>query len=135
MRSRLGESQHASWRVSWLGGAGGARVRRVPPDLTDEQRAQARERALAARRARADVKRQLALGKLTVADVLDLARSNGDQGAAVSKLRMDEVLLAVPRIGEAKADALLVSAGISGNRRIKGLGRLQRERLMRGLRG
>lgn len=107
----------------------------MPPTLTDEQRAQARERALAARRARADLKHQLASGELTVAEVLTLARTNSDLGLAASKLRMDEVLLAVPRIGETKADALLVSAGISGNRRIKGLGRLQRERLLQGLPG
>ena len=81
------------------------------------------------------MKRQLASGELSVAEVLGLALTDSDLGLAASKLRVDEVLLAVPRIGAAKADALLVSAGISGNRRIKGLGRLQRERLLKGLPG
>ena len=107
----------------------------MPPTLTDEQRARARERALVARRARADLKRQLASGEFTVVEVLALARADSDLGVAASKLRMDEVLLSVPGIGQARADALLVSAGISGNRRIKGLGRLQRERLLNGLPG
>ncbi len=107
----------------------------MPPTLTDEQRARARGRALAARRASADLKRQLASGESTVVGVLALARADSDLGVAASKLRMDEVLLSVPGIGQARADALLVSAGISGNRRIKGLGRLQRERLLNGLPG
>jgi guanylate kinase len=102
----------------------------VPPTLTDEQRASARARAVAARRERANLKNSLTCGEIGVAEILRLASSDSDLGRAASRLRVQDVLLSLPKMGEARADTLLVSVGISGNRRIKGLGKRQTQRLL-----
>lgn len=106
----------------------------MPPELTDLQREAARERALVARKQRAALKSELRSGELSFEDVLDLSRGQSEASAAASRLRVGEVLLAIPGVGEAKADALLVGAGVNGNRRVRGLGSRQVDRLLTGLR-
>lgn len=60
--------------------------------LTDEERARAREKATAARTVRAEVKKALREGTMTVAEVLQ----RGDSDEAVSRLKVTDLLEATP---------------------------------------
>ena len=106
----------------------------MPPLLTEDDRARAREKALIARRSRARLKTELRVGDLAFVDVVKLARSEGDLGQAAGRLRIGDVLLSLPGVGQARADAILVSAGVSGQRRLRGLGHQQINRLISELR-
>ncbi|CAL8897766.1 hypothetical protein KVA01_07190 [Kocuria varians] len=94
--------------------------------LTDEERASAREKATAARTARAEIKKGLRDGSLTVADVL--SRSEGDE--AVSRLKVTELLEATPGIGKVRSAAIMENIGIAPTRRVRGLGQHQRRALV-----
>lgn len=106
----------------------------MPPTLTDDDRARARERAVAARRVRADLKGQLRSEQLGFTGIVELAREDTDLGQAASRLRVSDVLLALPGVGQARADAILVRAGVSGQRRLRALGSQQVVRLAQELR-
>jgi len=101
----------------------------VPPTLTASERAAAREQAALARRIRVELKRQVSQGELPFAELLALSRTDTTEGRSAAKLRVGEVILAVPGVGPATADAGLVAAGINGNRRIRGLGPVQVRKL------
>lgn len=102
----------------------------MPPELTSEDRAEARRTAIANRRLRADAKEELGRGVIGLAEVLRLARTDGDRGRAVARLRVDEVLLSLPGVGPVRADGILVAAGVVGSRRLRALGRLQMAALL-----
>ena len=106
----------------------------MPPILTDDDRARARERAVAARRTRADLKDRLRAGELGLTGIVELAHQDTDLGQAASRLRISDVLLALPRVGQARADTILVRAGVSGQRRLRALGPQQVDRLAEELR-
>lgn len=89
-----------------------------PPQLTNEQRALARESALAARRQRAELRRELAGGTLTVADVLDRAATD----PTCANLPVRELLISLPGVGEATCAGIMERVGISATRRVRGLG-------------
>lgn len=92
------------------------------PELTEEQRRQNLERAMAARIERAELKRDLKAGKLSFADALDDKRAQ--------KLYVRKLLQSAPGIGPAKAEAIMAKLHIAENRRVSGLGSRQRERLL-----
>lgn len=96
------------------------------PDLSDDDRRAALEKAARARRARADLKRQLRDGEISLADVL--ARADSDD--VIGKTRVAAVLEAVPRVGKVTARRLMTELDISPSRRLRGLGVKQRERLL-----
>ena len=52
----------------------------LPPQLTDEQRAAALEKAAAARRARAELKEKLKMGSVTLTELFDQAVGNDTIG-------------------------------------------------------
>ena len=95
------------------------------PELSSAQRAAASDAALVARRRRAEVKTELAAGRLTVADMLKLAGEDD----AVAKLRVVDMLSALPRIGPVRAAAIMGQVGIAPSRRMRGLGERQRQAL------
>ncbi|MDP4013417.1 MAG: integration host factor, actinobacterial type [Candidatus Nanopelagicales bacterium] len=101
-----------------------------PPTLTPEQRAAGRQAALRSRAIRSEVKERLKSGHLTLAELVQMARTTSPHGDAVSKLRVDEVLLSLPRVGPVLADRILVSADVIGARRISALGHHQVARLL-----
>ncbi len=74
------------------------------PQLTDEQRKQALEKAAAARHARAELREQIKKG--------------------------EKSLESVPGYGKAKAAKIMEELGISATRRVQGLGVRQREQLL-----
>lgn len=94
--------------------------------LTDEERTRAREKATAARAVRADIKSQLRTGKLSVADVIQ----NPDGDDAVGRLKVLDLLKALPGVGDVRAAAIMAEVGIAGTRRVRGLGIHQRKALV-----
>ncbi len=99
-----------------------------PPKLTADQRAAALAKAARARRARADLREELGSGRTTLVDVL--ARSGDD---LVGGIKVKAIITAIPGLGKVKASRLMDEIGISENRRLRGLGRKQREALLAAL--
>ena len=73
------------------------------------------------------MKEQIRTGKLKVLQVIELASTN----EAIAKMRIAELLESIPGIGKVRATSILNRLGISGSRRIQGLGVLQLQRLKR----
>jgi hypothetical protein len=97
------------------------------PELTDEQRKQALEKAAAARHARAELRENIKSGKVTVEQVL-----NSDDPIA-QRLKVSALIESLPGYGKAKAAKIMDELGISSTRRVKGLGARQREQLLEAL--
>ncbi|MDZ8202435.1 guanylate kinase [Microbacterium sp. SSW1-59] len=95
-----------------------------PPDV---DRVAASRRAVAARRARAALKKDIAMRVVSPQDVL--ARSADSADAAASTLRVTEFLTALPAIGAGKRDRVLDELRISPVKRLGGLGARQRAAL------
>jgi hypothetical protein len=85
--------------------------------------------AVANRRRRAEVKRLVKSGGLTLADLFDLA----SQEECVAQMRAYDLISALPAIGEVKAARIMARASIARTRRIRGLGPKQRAELFRAL--
>jgi propanediol dehydratase small subunit len=100
----------------------------VPP-LDGAARSDALRKAAEARRARADLKRDLKDGRLDLRAVLE--RAGGS--TAVANMRVVEVLAALPRFGPTRAAALMDVVGIAPSRRVRGLGVRQRTALLAAL--
>lgn len=103
----------------------------VPPGRSAEQTRRAAQKALAARRLRADVKRQVRSGYLSCSQVIELSRTDTDLGAACARMTIADLLLSLPGVGPVTADRQLVALGLSGDRRLRALGDRQREALRR----
>ena len=96
------------------------------PELSDQARRAALEKAAEARRVRAELKQQLKDGKVDLADVLRLAETD----ETIGKTKVTAVLEAVPRIGKVRARRIMEKLDISPSRRLRGLGTNQRKRLL-----
>ncbi|MFW0155028.1 integration host factor, actinobacterial type [Rothia sp. P6271] len=94
--------------------------------LTEEERAAAREKAKVSRTIRAEVKESLKKRETTIAEVLKRA----DSEEAVSRLKVTDLLMALPSIGEIRANAILKELNIAPSRRLRGLGVHQRRALI-----
>jgi hypothetical protein len=101
----------------------------VPPRLTQEQRVEASRIAVANRRRRADVKRLVKTGQLSLEDIFALA----DQEECVAQMRAIDLISALPAVGEVKAERIMRQAQIAKTRRIRGLGPKQRAELFKAL--
>lgn len=95
------------------------------PKLSSEQLAAARASATEARRVRAELKGQVKNQDLTFMEALTKAQDDD----TLSRIKVVDLLRAVPRVGVTRAAEILEAADISPNRRIRGLGRHQIERL------
>ena len=98
----------------------------LPPQLTDEQRAAALEKAAAARKARAEIKERLKMGSITLPELFEQAA--GDE--TVGKMKVLAVLESLPGLGKVKARRLMEECEISETRRVQGLGANQRKKLL-----
>lgn len=98
----------------------------TPPQLTPEQRIAALKKAAMARQRRAEVKQLLKTGSLSMADLLDEARTD----PMVAGIKVSAVLASMPRTGKIKSKRLMEKLGIAENRRIRGLGERQRAALL-----
>lgn len=91
------------------------------PPMTPEQRAAALEAAARARTARSQLKARLKNGEVTLAAAL------ADGTAA--RMKVSELIAAMPGTGKVRTAAVMERAGIAGNRRVGGLGPRQRAAL------
>ena len=98
----------------------------APPQLTQEQRVQALEKAAQARRKRAEIKQLLKTGSLTLGQLFEKA----DEDPLVAGIKTSAVLASMPRMGKIKSKRLMERLGIAENRRIRGLGERQRDALL-----
>ncbi len=98
----------------------------LPPALSPEQRQAALEKAADARRQRAEVKAKLKQGSLSLADLFE----QGDRDEALAKLKVVSVLESLPGVGKVQARRIMDELDISESRRLRGLGRNQREGLL-----
>lgn len=99
-----------------------------PPEV---DRVAASRKAVAARRARAALKRDITHRVVTPQSVV--RRAEDDTLGANGTLRVTEFLTAIPAIGEGKRDRILAELAISPVKRLGGLGARQRRDLMRWL--
>ena len=97
------------------------------PQLTDEQRKAALEKAAAARHARAELREKIKKGEVSLESVL-----NSDDPIA-SRMKVSTLIESLPGYGKAKAAKIMAELGISSTRRVKGLGARQREQLIEAL--
>ncbi|NNG36253.1 integration host factor, actinobacterial type [Nakamurella aerolata] len=96
------------------------------PQLTDEQRAAALEKAAAARKARAELKERLKRGGTTLKQVL----ADAETDEALAKLKVSALLEALPGVGKVRAGQLMEQFDIAPSRRVRGLGERQRKALL-----
>lgn len=96
----------------------------TPPQLTPEQRANALAKAGEARVARAELKNQLKMGSVTLADAL------ASTSPTVGKLKVVSMLESLPGVGKVKARKIMEDIGIAENRRVQGLGQQQKTSLL-----
>jgi len=98
----------------------------LPPELTPEQRQAALEKAAVARRVRAEVKDKLKMGSLSLRELFEQA--DGDE--ILAKLKVVSMLESLPGVGKVQAKRIMEELDISESRRLRGLGRNQREGLL-----
>lgn len=100
-----------------------------PPDLTADERAAALRAATQARQLRAEVKRKIKSGEVTIASVIEM----GDREKAIAKMRVVELLESQIGVGKVRALTLMDRLNISHTRRIQGLGVHQRNDLLQAI--
>ena len=100
-----------------------------PPSLSSEERRAALLKAANYRKTRAQFKEEVRVGLRSWREAL----SSDDE--AILRMRVKELLEAIPGFGSIRAIAILDRAGISHTRRVKGLGPTQKSRLLEELRG
>ncbi len=101
------------------------------PTRTAEQRTEALESALAARKERARLRAALKARETTAGDVIRRSHDNPVWGA----VKVVWLLECVPGIGSARAERIMTSLGIARSRRVQGLGDRQRAALIIELEG
>jgi guanylate kinase len=95
----------------------------LPPRLSGRSRRKAGENAVKARQERARVKEMIANGEIFFFDLF------GDERKSVKRMKMIDLLTAVPGIGKTRAELIIGRTGISPSRRIGGVGKRQLELL------
>ncbi len=98
----------------------------IIPQLDAAQLETARAAATEARRARSQFKESVRSGKLVLSAALDKAIKD----ESLSRIRVVELLRALPRVGAARSQEIMEALEIAPNRRIRGLGRRQIKRLI-----
>ena len=94
------------------------------PQLSDEQRKAALEKAAAARHERAELREKIKKGEISLEEVLD------SDDPIANRLKVSALIESLPGSGKAKAAKIMDELGISATRRVKGLGARQREQLI-----
>ena len=97
------------------------------PQLTDEQRKAALEKAAKARHERAELREKIKSGKVSLESVLE------SDDPIASRMKVSTLIESLPGYGKAKAAKIMDELGISASRRVKGLGARQREQLLEAL--
>lgn len=92
------------------------------PEMTPEQLAAASRKAACERKRVAEQKRLLKIGALTVEQFMSNPQN--------ARVRVRQMLEALPGIGRTGAERAMLEFGIAPNRRVGGLGSRQRERII-----
>lgn len=92
------------------------------PELTDEQRRAALERAMEARMMRGSLKKALKAGTVTPGYVMAQPEAK--------RMRVFDLMGALPGIGRAGAERGMRELRMSQGKRVQGIGRRQMERLL-----
>ena len=98
-----------------------------PPKLSPEERARASAAGVIARRERSLIKEQISQGSISIFEAVN------DPRESIQRMRVVELLTAVPGIGLKRATLLMGRISISPSRRIAGLGDKQLQALRREL--
>lgn len=96
------------------------------PSLTPEQRAEALEKAAAARRERAAVKNRLKYSQGSLGEVIEAGKDN----EIIGKMKVSALLESMPGVGRVRARQIMEEIGISESRRVRGLGANQTRALL-----
>jgi hypothetical protein len=96
------------------------------PQLTDQQRAAALEKAAAVRRTRAEVVARIKRGGTNLSQVLKDAETD----EVLGPMKVSTLLEALPKVGKVKAQEIMTELEIAPTRRLKGLGDRQRKALL-----
>jgi transposase len=96
------------------------------PQLTEEQRTAALEKAAAARKSRAELKDRLKRGGTTLMEVLN----QSDSDDVLGKMKVSALLEAMPGVGKVRAAQIMEEHEIAPSRRLRGLGDRQRKALL-----
>ena len=91
------------------------------PPLTPEQRQAALDKAAASRRERAEVKNRLKNSGASLVEVL----REGQDNEVIGKMRVVDLLQALPGLGKVRARQLMERLSIAESRRVRGLGAKQ----------
>ena len=97
------------------------------PQLTDEQRKAALDKAAKSRHDRAELRKKVKAGTVTLEEVLD------SDDPIATRMKVSALIEALPGYGKAKAAKVMSELDISPTRRVKGLGARQREQLIEAL--
>lgn len=95
------------------------------PQLSDDARKAALEKAKAARAERAKVRDELKSGKITLKQLL----SKKDD-PVIGRMPVKTMIETLPGYGKAKAEKIMNELGIAPSRRLKGLGERQEKALL-----
>jgi guanylate kinase len=99
----------------------------LPPQLSIEERHRALKAAQEARAERSSIKKRLQSGELLFSEYLQLSESS----EALKKMRVSALLESMPGYGKIRAQALMERFHISPTRRVQGLGKHQRDALIK----
>ena len=91
------------------------------PRLTPEQRQAALDKAAASRRERAEVKNRLKHSGASLREVIEAGQAN----EVIGKMKVLDLIQAMPGIGKVRARQIMEKVKISESRRVRGLGSKQ----------
>ncbi|MDQ0869288.1 uncharacterized protein GlcG (DUF336 family) [Arthrobacter sp. V1I9] len=94
--------------------------------LSASERTDALNKAAAARATRAAAKESLKNGARSAADIINSAVEDD----AMARMKVSELLEALPGVGKVRAAAIMKQLGIAASRRLRGLGVHQRRALV-----
>ena len=97
------------------------------PILTEEERRQNLDKALKARRERAEVRAKLASGEMSVDDVFKLA---DDGNETILRIPVESLIRSLPGYALSRTQKLMKRLRIAQTRRIRGLSKRQRNELL-----
>lgn len=102
------------------------------PILTEEERRQNLDKALKARRERAEVRTKLANGEMSVDDVFRLADAGNE---AILRMPVESLIRSLPGYALSRTQKLMNWLRIAQTRRIRGLSKRQRSELLAAIGG
>ena len=95
------------------------------PQLSQDERIAALEKAKAARAKRAEIREELKAGKLSLEQVIDMKDDE-----VVGSMRVSVLIETLPGYGKAKAEKIMDELKIAKTRRLRGLGERQKAALL-----